>query len=195
MSSAPDREELTEWEAYSDYQAVSKSVAESVATAIEHYTWLDSIHREQKTSPKSDQIALARSGILGAALKLFVEMKEEHETGNEEYDDILARWVGVDELDSDTEVTLGDVWNGEGAPESNGVAPNGNRQQNGDVEGYVRAFQHEDLDQQVPDWVLRFVTDIRTAAWKLGYLQAGRRSRKEPEDPVEGDARSMLRGG
>lgn len=161
----------TEWEGYSDYRTVSKSVAQSVDTAIDHFTWLDSIHQESST-PQSDQVAMVRSSVLAAALKLYVEMREEHEEGNNDYDEILARWgTGIDEFD-DLDAD-GDEF--------------------GDLDdGFIKSFREAELKSHVPDWALQFLLDTRTAGFRLGYLQAGRRTTKDHDDPVEGDARSML---
>lgn len=180
----------TTWEGYSNYEAVSKDVAQSVANAVENYAWLDSIHRDGG-NPEADQIAMARSAVLAAALRLVVEMREEAQNGNDEYGDILERWTGTDPQDDS--LLFADVWDGSGKWTQNGAAPVGGApaQLGG---GYIRAFRDADLSEDVPEWAGQFAVDIRTAGFRLGYLQAGRREQKPAEDPIEGDARSMLEG-
>jgi hypothetical protein len=39
---------------------------------------------------------------------------------------------------------------------------------------------------------MEFVEDIRRAGWELGYLQAGRTKKKEPQDPAERDTEAMF---
>jgi len=48
------------------------------------------------------------------------------------------------------------------------------------------------LSQEMPGWMFQFVVDIRTAAWELGYLQAGREIKGEPDDPVEAETTDMF---
>lgn len=58
--------------------------------------------------------------------------------------------------------------------------------------GYVAEFQDVRLAEGVPGWLFQFVKDIRRAAWELGYLQAGRTSRTDPEDPDEAEVENMF---
>lgn len=161
----------TEWDGYSDYQAVSRSVAKSIDDAIDAYAWIQSLHRENVTV-SSAPAADASADIKAAALRLYVEMQQEHDAGNDEYDEILARWgFDVNDDDGEDEHTIGT----EAA-----------------TDGLISALHEVELQSSMPGWMLDLVTDIRTAGWKLGYLQAGRRSEKRPEDPVEGDAREMF---
>lgn len=60
-------------------------------------------------------------------------------------------------------------------------------------EGYLSQFQALSIQQDgLPGWVSEFVSQIRTAAWELGYLKAGRRAKEEPEDPIERDVDNMF---
>lgn len=59
-------------------------------------------------------------------------------------------------------------------------------------EGYLRQLDDVQLRRMRPGWLHDFVLDIRRAGWELGYLQAGRTSSQEPEDPVEADAEAMF---
>ena len=59
-------------------------------------------------------------------------------------------------------------------------------------DGMLAAFQEAKLQEGVPGWLYNFVEDIRRAAWELGYLQAGRQSRAEPDDPVEAESEAMF---
>ncbi|MGZ0745736.1 hypothetical protein [Haloparvum sp. AD34] len=61
-------------------------------------------------------------------------------------------------------------------------------------DGYIAKFQDATLHQQMPGWMFQFVLDIREAAWELGYLQAGRRTKQEPESEVERDTEKMFEG-
>lgn len=60
--------------------------------------------------------------------------------------------------------------------------------------GRLEELQSTQLHRSVPGWLFQFVLDIRKAAWSLGYLQAGRRSKQEPDDPVEADVEAMFEG-
>lgn len=150
--------ESTQWEGYSNYQEVSKSMAESVADAMDSYAWIQGAHLNGAPVNAADA-AHVHADILGAAMKLRVEMREEQERGNEDYDEILARWDGED-----------------------------------DGSGFIRMLHEHELANELPGWMLQFVDDIRTAAWRLGYLQAGRRREELPDDPVERDAKKMYQG-
>lgn len=161
----PDGDGRTRWEGYSDYETVSKSVAQSISDAVDAYAWLQG-RQQEDASVNPEQAADARADILGAALKLYVEMQQEHERGNDEYDAMLERW-GY-ETDND------------GVDEERGP--------------YVQEFHELRLTDKVPGWLFQFVMDIRTAGWKLGYLQAGRRERLPDEDPVQAEAQHMLKG-
>lgn len=59
-------------------------------------------------------------------------------------------------------------------------------------DGYLEKFSETSLRRSFPGWLVHFVIDIRSAAWELGYLQAGRRAKSEPEDPVEGMSSAMF---
>ncbi len=63
-----------------------------------------------------------------------------------------------------------------------------------DREGYVRRMHSAELRDGVPGWMFQFVLDIRKAGWSLGYLQAGRRSKQEPDDPVQAEVENMFEG-
>lgn len=60
-------------------------------------------------------------------------------------------------------------------------------------EGYLALLDEVQLASDYPDWLDKFVNQIRRAGWELGYLQAGRSRRAEPDDPAEREAKSMLR--
>lgn len=48
-------------------------------------------------------------------------------------------------------------------------------------DGYITRLSSISLREQCPGWLFQFVTDIRRAGWKLGYLQAGRRNVAEKQ--------------
>lgn len=163
----------TEWEGYSNYEAVSRSVAKATDDAVDAYAWLQSLHRED-ASVRAQAAADASADIIAAALRLYVEMQQEHQEGNDEYDEILARWgfdVNDDDVDGDDRISIG-------TDEAE--------------DGFIAELHGVQLQSSMPAWMLQLVTDIRTAGWKLGYLQAGRRSTKDHDDPIENHARSML---
>lgn len=163
----------TEWEGYSDYEAVSRSVAKSIDDAVDAYAWLQRLHRED-ASVRPRAAANASADVLAAALRLYVEMQQEHEEGNDDYDEILARW-GYDVADDDED----------GGPDiGTDEAP----------KGFISALHEGTFQSGLPSWMLELVTDIRTAGWKLGYLQAGRRSKKSSDDPVEEDVDTLMEG-
>jgi hypothetical protein len=58
--------------------------------------------------------------------------------------------------------------------------------------GYIQRMATIQFKQTVPGWLYDFVRQIRKAGWKLGYLQAGRTGRQEPDDPVEAEAEEMF---
>ena len=146
----------TYWEGYSDYQAISRRVAASVGDALDAYAHLQSVHREG-AALDPERAATQRQKILSAAMRLFVEMQEEEDQGNDDYEDILERWRGP-----------------------------------GEEPGYIQKFHEHNFQSGLPGWMFQFIVDIRSAGWKLGYLQAGRRSKGELEDKAEQAARSMF---
>lgn len=58
--------------------------------------------------------------------------------------------------------------------------------------GHLEKLEEIQLQRQCPDWLSDFVEDIRSAGYELGYLQAGRRSKQEPDDPVEAETEAMF---
>jgi len=58
-------------------------------------------------------------------------------------------------------------------------------------DGFISEFHEWSAQRGVPGWVYQFVVDIRTAAWELGYLQAGRREEKA-DDPIKEDIDEMF---
>jgi len=63
----------------------------------------------------------------------------------------------------------------------------------GDEEGYISKFHELRLqDNGMPGWVYTFIVDIRTAAWELGYLQAGRTVKEEDLEPADKQAQDMF---
>lgn len=59
-------------------------------------------------------------------------------------------------------------------------------------DGYIAQLREIQLQHQCPSWLPEFVEDIRKVGWELGYLQAGRTVKKEPEDPTERDTEAMF---
>lgn len=48
-------------------------------------------------------------------------------------------------------------------------------------DGYLEDIKTVSLYEGCPDWLFQFADDIRTAAWHLGYIQAGRYETKDKE--------------
>lgn len=154
---ADSNERGTYWEGYSNYESVSRRINESVATALDSYSYIAAAHSEG-APVHPQQAAEARASIMAAAMRLATEMEEDR--GNVQlYDEILDRWRGTETED-----------------------------------GYFSQFQEVRLQQQSPAWLFSFVYDIRQAAWKLGYVQAGRTQKEDPADPNEAEAEAMLEG-
>jgi len=62
-----------------------------------------------------------------------------------------------------------------------------------DGDGYLIRMRDQSLYEENPDWLHDFVTDIRRAAWHIGYLKAGRRESSAP-DSVEEEVQSVFEG-
>ena len=93
MSSQQDhRGADTEWDAYSDYQHVSRRVAGSIGDAIDAISVIDSgkVAGEKLSSREETDL---RADVLGAVIRLQTELENEREQ-KEVYDEILARWEG-----------------------------------------------------------------------------------------------------
>lgn len=48
-------------------------------------------------------------------------------------------------------------------------------------DGFVRRFDEISLRDERPGWLYQFIRDIRSAGWRLGYLQAGKTEREGPD--------------
>lgn len=59
-------------------------------------------------------------------------------------------------------------------------------------DGYIERLKNTPLETQSPEWLYKFVVQIREAAWELGYLQAGRTQKAESGDPVEEEPLAMF---
>lgn len=62
----------------------------------------------------------------------------------------------------------------------------------GDDDGYLIRMRDQSLYESNPDWLHDFVTDIRRAAWHIGYLKAGRR--EDTPDSVDEEVQSVFEG-
>src|SRR6056297_1734037 len=82
----------TEWDAYSDYQHVSRRVAKSIGDAVDAISIIDSagIAGEKIQAPQETDL---RADVLGAVRRLQTELENERET-KAVYDEILTRWEG-----------------------------------------------------------------------------------------------------
>lgn len=59
-------------------------------------------------------------------------------------------------------------------------------------DGLIERLKTTRLSLECPEWLDQLIIDIRTAGFELGYLQAGRTSKQEPDDPVERDTEAMF---
>jgi len=84
----------TEWDAYSDYQHVSRRVAKSIGDAVDAISIIDSgdVAGEKLSSREETDL---RADVLGAVIRLQTELENERET-KAVYDEILTRWQGDD---------------------------------------------------------------------------------------------------
>lgn len=62
-----------------------------------------------------------------------------------------------------------------------------------DDTGYIEALRNANLQNECPEWLYDFVSDMRKAGWELGYLQAGRYEDDDEEDDARASAREMLK--
>lgn len=152
-----------QWEGYSDFETVSASIGNSIDNALAAYAELEGLHREGG-KVKTNQAAHARSQIKLAALKLVPELQSDA-PNVKAYREILARWLGVESVEYEVD---------------------------GPEDGYFDRLGSTRLSTECPDWLEDWVIDIRTAGWKLGYLQAGRQSEGEEDNPIEASARKMV---
>ncbi len=93
MSSEPEpRDADTQWDAYSDYQHVSRRVAGSIGDAIDAISIIESgkVAGEKLSSREETDL---RADVLGAVIRLQTELENEREQ-RERYDEILSRWEG-----------------------------------------------------------------------------------------------------
>jgi hypothetical protein len=59
-------------------------------------------------------------------------------------------------------------------------------------DGYIERLKRTRLSNDCPEWLGEFAVQIRRAAWNLGYLQAGRTVKEDPDDPVEAETEAMF---
>lgn len=93
MSSQQESSEPeTQWDAYSDYQHVSRRVAKSIGDAIDAISIIESgkVAGEKLSSREETDL---RADVLGAVIRLQTELENEREQ-RDTYDDILSRWEG-----------------------------------------------------------------------------------------------------
>lgn len=62
-----------------------------------------------------------------------------------------------------------------------------------DTDGYLNEIQDVSLYDSHPPWLRDFVTDIRRAAWHIGYLKAGKRASSGPET-IEQEVETIFEG-
>jgi len=91
MSIDNNGERSTRYEGYSDYNVVSRNVANSVDNAVDAYARVQSRHSEG-ARVKPDLAAEGSAHILGAALRLLPEIEQDEQA----YEELLEEWTGDD---------------------------------------------------------------------------------------------------
>lgn len=82
----------SQWDAYSDYQLVSRNVTEAIDSATRAFSMIDqSALTGRKLKGRETEL---RADILDAAMRLRVELEAERERGESYASDILDRWEG-----------------------------------------------------------------------------------------------------
>lgn len=91
-------EMVSEFEGYSDYRFVSVRMTKSIDSAIDAYASIRSLH-QQGAKVKDERAAQAQQRILGAAMRVLVEIENQDES-DDRFDEIEERWTeGTDEHD------------------------------------------------------------------------------------------------
>jgi len=99
-----ERETTTRWQGYSDYQSVSRRIAQSISDATEAYATIQRAHEEEaRVSP--DLASRAGSRIMSPALLLKQHMERDKDSV-EQYQEILERWTEGDDDVDDGYLTL-----------------------------------------------------------------------------------------
>lgn len=153
------------YEGFADYYSVSQRIARSIDEAVQEYATI------QRTHAENGRVNFDGAGgrILAAALRLLPELKDQRDTENDVYDEILVRWLD-DEPENDDLVV---------EPEP-------------PMDGAIEQLMNARLKQGCPEFLHQFVIDIRRAGWELGYLQAGRHEAEEDVEWGEVDVRDMF---
>jgi hypothetical protein len=87
-----DAETQTEWDAYSDYQHVSRRVSKRISDAIDALQTINGAKKASEKIKPPDETDLRRD-VMWAVTRLRTELENERES-NEIYDEILSRWHG-----------------------------------------------------------------------------------------------------
>ncbi len=82
-----------QWQAFTDYQAVSHETYQTVVKALNEYAFITSLHAHDKR-PTAKNAVTSRTRILHAANILELHIKENKET--EPFEAIWERWDGED---------------------------------------------------------------------------------------------------
>lgn len=96
-----EREQKGEWDAYSDFQHVSRRVSQIVVDATKALQKIESAKRSGEKLQSELETDL-RTDVLTAVTLLRTELENERDT-NETYNEILSRWEGeegfIDQFD------------------------------------------------------------------------------------------------
>jgi len=84
----------TEWDAYSDYQHVSRRVSKTVVDAAAAIHTIASAERSGEKLPSREETDL-RADVMTAVTLVRTELENERDR-HETYDEILTRWEGED---------------------------------------------------------------------------------------------------
>lgn len=87
-----DGEPETQWDAYSDYQHVSRRVSKRISDATDAIQTINGAKRAGEKIKPPDETDL-RADVMWAVTRLQTELENERDS-NETYDEILSRWYG-----------------------------------------------------------------------------------------------------
>lgn len=86
------RDPDTQWDAYSDYQHVSRQMSKRISDAIDAIQTINGAKKAGEKIKPPDETDL-RADVMWAVTRLRTELENERES-NETYDEILSRWHG-----------------------------------------------------------------------------------------------------
>lgn len=150
------------WHGYSDYENVAVDLRKESNKAIAAYSHIQSCHSQGVGI--TPQVAVkAKRSFMRIARRLKYEVRQNAHV--EEFRPIFERWEGVklrEKADGDWEI--------ENDP---------------DRIGYIERLERLNLRTESPRWLDRFIDDVVSAGWELGYIRAGVKQAADPDDPEQ----------